>query len=346
MEHEASIYAHSFLEAIKEYGDIYFCYNSHVEKFSHNSSNKKYIKVITFKELLGILAGFEDYTINYFYEQGLNKDTDPDYNITMITTNERNKVKLETHDFVYKDNKTDKAIHDVPYFHKDMPQGFSVFCTDEEQNLIKEYLKKKNNKKNKNKEKTIEEESITDEPEPSKTNFVCQLCKMRFNNYKEHLISELHKSNRKQQKNSYSRLANTFKRITNTNTNQKTVHSNCQENLKTLSTQFSSASTLLSSQQEINSQSCGINLNENLGYNLRNKKSSSCERISKNKLKNESDICLNPQQGSYIPTSNLFKNFSHLQLTNSDNIQLNSKKIGHKRKRNENCDNSKALKMK
>ena len=343
MEHEASIYAHSFLELIKEYGDIYFCYNNHIEKFPHNSNNKKYIKVITFKELLGILAGFEDYTINYFYEQGLNKDTNPNFNISMITTNDKNKIKLETHDFSYKDYKTEKTCHDVPYLHKDMPQGFSVFCTDEEQNLIKDYLKKKNNKKQKNNEKNIEEESITDEPEPSKTNFVCQLCKMRFNNYKEHIISELHKSNKKQQKNSYCRISNTFKRIINDNSNPKTIHSNCQKEsfLKTLSTQFSNASTYLSSQQDINSQSCGINLNENFGYNLRNKKSSSCERISKCKLKNDGDICLNPQQGSYITTSNLFKNFSPLQLIYSDNIQLNSKKIGHKRKRNENGDDLK-----
>ena len=55
----------------------------------------------------------------------------------------RNKTKLESHDFSYKDSHK-KLIYDVPYYHKNVPEGFSVFCTDEEFDLENKHRTKMN----------------------------------------------------------------------------------------------------------------------------------------------------------------------------------------------------------
>ena len=86
------------------------------------------------------------------------------------------------------------------------------------------YIQKKegNYNKNKTKEKEKEKEiNIVSEPEPSKKNFICQLCRSRFDNYKEHILSEGHCRNIKKHKNSFNKLSFTFKRITKNSNNEK-----------------------------------------------------------------------------------------------------------------------------
>ena len=127
----------------------------------------------------------------------------------------RNKTKLETYDFSYKDSNK-KIIYDVPYYHKEVPEGFSVFCTDEEFELVMSYIKKKENnfQKNKIKEKEkLKEINLMSEPEPSKKNFICQLCRSRFDNYKEHIASETHCKNIKKHKNSQNRNHNNIQKF-------------------------------------------------------------------------------------------------------------------------------------
>ena len=119
----------NFLKLIQNYGDIYFNYNNHVEKISHNSKKNKILKIITFKELLLELAAFDNKSINYFIDKGLNKNVNQEANISLIINSNRNKMQLETYDFSYQDEK--KNIYfDIPYFHKNVPEGFSVFCTE------------------------------------------------------------------------------------------------------------------------------------------------------------------------------------------------------------------------
>ena len=169
------------------------------------------------------LSSFETKTLNYFFDHGLNKNINQAANITLILTTMRNKTKLESHDFSYKDSNK-KIVYDIPYYHKNVPEGFSVFCTDEEFDLVMTYIQKKegNYNKNKTKEKEKEKEiNIVSEPEPSKKNFICQLCRSRFDNYKEHILSEGHCRNIKKHKNSFNKLSFTFKRITKNSNNEK-----------------------------------------------------------------------------------------------------------------------------
>lgn len=214
VETENIINCNDFLKIINNFGDIYLNYNNHIEKINHGSSKKSLLKVITYKELLMELSEFDNKTINYFIEHGLNKNTNPKGNITLIITTNRNKTKLETYDFSYKD-KNKNLCYDIPYYHKNVPEGFSVFCTDEEFDLVINHVNKRDAKaKSKNKKK---EEILSSEPEPSKKNFICQLCRSRFSNYRGHIISDTHIKNIKKHKNSFNKLSLTFKRIVNNN---------------------------------------------------------------------------------------------------------------------------------
>ena len=105
------------------------------------------------------LSSFETKTLNYFFDHGLNKNINQAANITLILTTMRNKTKLESHDFSYKDSNK-KIVYDIPYYHKNVPEGFSVFCTDEEFDLVMTYIQKKEGNYNKNKTKEKEKEEI------------------------------------------------------------------------------------------------------------------------------------------------------------------------------------------
>ena len=224
VETETIITSKNFLKMINNFGEIYLAYNNHIEIIKHNNGIKNNpIKVITYKELILELSSFENKTLNFFIDHGLNKNTNQVSNITVILTTMRNKTKLESYDFSYKDSNK-KIIYDVPYYHKNVPEGFSVFCTDEEFDLVMSYIKKKENNypKNKIKEKEkMKEIDITSEPEPSKKNFICQLCRSRFDNYKEHILSETHCKNIKKHKNSFNKLTITFRRIIKTSSCDK-----------------------------------------------------------------------------------------------------------------------------
>ena len=164
------------------------------------------------------MAAFDNKSLNYFFDRGLNKNINPEAIISLIinTNTNKNKTQIESYDFSYKDDK--KNIYfDIPYFHKNTPDGFSVFCTDEEYGLVLNHVNKKEYKlKQKNKNK---EEIITSEPEPTKKNFICQLCLVKFDNYKEHINSEEHNKNIIENKNAFNKLTSTFQRIVESNYN-------------------------------------------------------------------------------------------------------------------------------
>lgn len=219
VEAEEVIRTPNFLKMIDNYGDIYFNNNNHIEKIKHNSKKNKVIKIITFKELLLELAAFDNKSINYFIERGLNQNINQEAIISLIINTNKNKTQLESYDFSYQDDK--KNIYfDIPYFHNNVPEGFSVFCTDEEYELVINHVNKKGYKlrqKNKNKNK---EEMITSEPEPTKKNYICQLCRVQFNNYKEHINSDEHNKNIIENKSAFNKLSLTFKRIVDNNFNK------------------------------------------------------------------------------------------------------------------------------
>ena len=230
VESEEIITSSQFLKLIEKYGDIYFNNNNHIEIIKHNTKKNKIIKIITFKEVLLEVAAFDNKSLNYFFDRGLNKNINPEAIISLIinTNTNKNKTQIESYDFSYKDDK--KNIYfDIPYFHKNTPDGFSVFCTDEEYGLVLNHVNKKEYKlKQKNKNK---EEIITSEPEPTKKNFICQLCLVKFDNYKEHINSEEHNKNIIENKNAFNKLTSTFQRIVESNYNTNKTKEKGKKNM-------------------------------------------------------------------------------------------------------------------
>ena len=283
------------------------------------------------------LSSFEDKTINYFFNNGLNKNINQKANISLIITSNRNKTKLETYDFSYKDENKN-TFYDIPYYHKNVPEGFSVFCTDEELDLVIKHVSRKDYKpKIKDKKK---EENVTSEPEPSKKNFICQLCRSRFDNYKQHIVSDTHLKNIKKHKNSFNKLSLTFKRIVNNNLNISKVNLNVKPFSNELSDDINDLLEFYPHDFK--------KFNGKQSYNLRIKKSPSFGRednnyytyfmsSSKNSnikiIKNENDYG-SPQQQVSSTASSTFKNILTLFDEISD-INKNIVSIKKKRKREE-----------
>lgn len=340
METENIINTPDFLNLINNYGNIYLDYNNHIEIINHGKLDGNTIKIITYKELLMELSSFDDNNLNYFINNGLDKNTNPKGNITLIITNNKNKTKMESYDFSYI-NEDKKIYYDIPYYHKHVPEGFSIFCTDEELDLVIKHVNQ-NDSKSKTKFKK-KKENIIFEPEPSKKNFICQLCRSRFNNYKEHIISEIHLENIKKHKKSFNYLSSTFKRIINNNFNISKENSS---NIKSFSNQLSDdiKDLIVFSPQ---------NFKKYIGkqtYNLRIKNNSSFEKddnsylnylisSSKNKgikiIKNENEF-ETPQKQTFSISSSTIKNMISLfdEVSDTNKIIIYNKK-NNKRKRDE-----------
>lgn len=359
VESETIIHSKDFLKIIHNFGNIYLAYNNHVELINHNNSKNPPIKIITYKELLLELSSFEAKSLNYFFDRGLNKNINQNSNITFILTTIRNKTKLESHDFSYKDSNR-KIIYDVPYYHKGVPEGFSVFCTDEEFELVMNYIKKKENNPQKSKPKEKNKEiNIVSEPEPSKKNFICQLCRSRFDNYKEHILSDTHCKNIHKHQNSFRKLSHTFKRIIKNYSYEKNnfIYSTPKKEFNSLkeknkeNSYNKSLSSLLTNESNnlIEFSPDDIKKINNKTYNLRIKKSPSFGRDSNDNfyyfmtssrnnsfkmVKNNNDN--SPMQQASSTASSTFKNvYAEDSFENSKSkIKLNSK-----RKRDEGKDN-------
>lgn len=308
-------------------------YNNHIELINHGTSKKSFIKIITYKELLLELSSFEDKTINYFFNNGLNKNINQKANISLIITSNRNKSKLETYDFSYKDENKN-IFYDIPYYHKNVPEGFSVFCTDEELDLVIKHVNRKDYKpKIKDKKK---EENITSEPEPSKKNFICQLCRSRFDNYKQHIVSDTHLKNIKKHKNSFNKLSLTFKRIVNNNLNISKFNFSVKPFSNQLSDEINDLFEFYPHELK--------KFNSKQSYNLRIKRSPSFGRddnnyytyfmsSSKNSnikiVKNENDYG-SPQQQVSSTASSTFRNiltlFDEISDTNKNIVSIKKKR--------------------
>ena len=340
METEHIINSKDFLKLISNFGDIYLNYNNHTERISHGSSKKNIIKIITYKELLMELSAFENKTINYFIERGLDKNTNQKGNIALIVTTNRNKTRLESYDFSYKDE-SKKTCYDIPYYHKDVPEGFSVFCTDEEFELVIKHVNKRDSKPKIKEEK--KEEPITSEPQPSKKNFICQLCRSRFDNYKDHIVSETHIKNIKKHKNSFNKLSLTFKRIVNNNCNIskensiKVFSNKLYEDIDELFEFSPKDSKKSDSKQNYNlrvkkSPSFGKDNNNCFNYFMSSSKNNNIKII-----RNENDVG-SPQQQVSSTASSTFKNLMTLFEEASDINKNYPIKKTYKRKRDEEDD--------
>ena len=78
----------------------------------------------------------------------------------------------------------------------------------------------KKNKKIKNLQKPVQEK-LELEPVPNKKHYVCQICKIKFDNYLEHIHSKFHERNKLNLKEQFLKIKKTFQRIVTFNKEKK-----------------------------------------------------------------------------------------------------------------------------
>ena len=163
--------------------------------------------MITINSLIEEIENFGHKPYRYFLQRGLDKKISSKNVLAIVLKNRLNEEILKYHSF---NNSKFMTINDIPFFHPNAPNGYSLFCTQFEYTQLMEYLKTKNKKI---KRQIIENESFTQEPIPSKAHFICQICKVKFNKYIEHINSRFHKQNILQYRSLFLRIKLTFRRI-------------------------------------------------------------------------------------------------------------------------------------
>lgn len=165
--------------------------------------------MITINSLIEEIENFGHKSYRYFLQRGLDKSISSKNVLAIVLKNRLNEEILKYHSF---NNSKFMTLNDIPFFHPNAPSGYSLFCTQFEYIQLMEYLKTKNKKI---KRQSIEEESFTEEPIPSKTHFICQICRVKFSKYLDHINSRFHKQNNLQYKSLFVRIKLTFRRIIN-----------------------------------------------------------------------------------------------------------------------------------
>ena len=209
-------------ELIKNIGTIYFYDNNHTERFksrrqSTNSikNKKKILRIITAKTLKQEINYFHKNTFDYFLSRNLPENANKMTTLAVILKNKFEEEKIFYHVF---NNSKREIENDIPFFHRNAPDGYSFFCCRDEFSQLTNFLKK--NKKVK-KLKKNEQEKLELEPAPNRKHYVCQICKIRFEDYLEHVHSKFHEKNKLNYNDHFLRMKNTFKRIVMFNQDKK-----------------------------------------------------------------------------------------------------------------------------
>ena len=195
------------------YGIIILYDNNNTRKIIIKENNNLSIRIITLNSLKKEIEFFTPKPFIYFIENGLNENSNKKSTMAVIIKNKLNENILKYFSF---NNSTNERENDIPFFHPDAPDGYSFFCSQFEYIQLMEFLKK-----NEKKYKKEEEESLEVDPIPRKKNFLCQICKIKFGNYIEHINSSLHSHNKSKYKNIFKKIQNTFKRIVDNNEQEK-----------------------------------------------------------------------------------------------------------------------------
>jgi hypothetical protein len=160
---------------------------------------------------------FKSKVYDFFIEKGLNKNYSSDTTICIYL---RNKHKKES-DLIFQNFNNSKKLEEnnIPFYHPKAPDTFSLFCSEYEFKQILRHIKTEEYQiQLKEKKNKLEEEKILkEEPEPNKKEFLCQICKARFDNYLEHIKSNLHNKNKIKYSEVFISINNTFKRIVENN---------------------------------------------------------------------------------------------------------------------------------
>ena len=134
-------------ELIKSFNTLYIYDNNHIwihklDKYNINSK-KKVLRIITIKSLQTELDYFHKNTFEYFLNNNLPINSNKKTTLALMLKNRAEEEKL----IFYVFNNSKKEIdNDIPFFHKNAPEGYSYFCSRNEYNQLISFLKK--NKKN------------------------------------------------------------------------------------------------------------------------------------------------------------------------------------------------------
>ena len=210
-------------ELIKDFNIIHCYDNNFIRKiYIKNNSSKNFkeeniIKIITLNSLYDEINMFKSKLYDFFIEKGLNKNYSSDTTICIYL---RNKHKKES-DLIFQNFNNSKKLEEnnIPFYHPKAPDTFSLFCSEYEFKQILRHIKTEEYQiQLKEKKNKLEEEKILkEEPEPNKKEFLCQICKARFDNYLEHIKSNLHNKNKIKYSEAFISINNTFKRIVENN---------------------------------------------------------------------------------------------------------------------------------
>ena len=210
-------------ELIKDFNIIHCYDNNFIRKIyiknnrSKNFKEENIIKIITLNSLYDEINMFKSKLYDFFIEKGLNKNYSSDTTICIYL---RNKHKKES-DLIFQNFNNSKKLEEnnIPFYHPKDPDTFSLFCSEYEFKQILRHIKTEEYQiQLKEKKNKLEEEKILkEEPEPNKKEFLCQICKARFDNYLEHIKSNLHNKNKIKYSEAFISINNTFKRIVENN---------------------------------------------------------------------------------------------------------------------------------
>ncbi len=210
-------------ELIKDFNVIHCYDNNFIRKIyiknnrSKNFKEENIIKIITLNSLYDEINMFKSKLYDFFIEKGLNKNYSSDTTICIYL---RNKHKKES-DLIFQNFNNSKKLEEnnIPFYHPKAPDTFSLFCSEYEFKQILRHIKTEEYQiQLKEKKNKLEEEKILkEEPEPNKKEFLCQICKARFDNYLEHIKSNLHNKNKIKYSEAFISINNTFKRIVENN---------------------------------------------------------------------------------------------------------------------------------
>ena len=210
-------------ELIKDFNVIHCYDNNFIRKIyiknnrSKNVKEENIIKIITLNSLYDEINMFKSKLYDFFIEKGLNKNYSSDTTICIYL---RNKHKKES-DLIFQNFNNSKKLEEnnIPFYHPKAPDTFSLFCSEYEFKQILRHIKTEEYQiQLKEKKNKLEEEKILkEEPEPNKKEFLCQICKARFDNYLEHIKSNLHNKNKIKYSEAFISINNTFKRIVENN---------------------------------------------------------------------------------------------------------------------------------
>ena len=195
-----------------------FYENNYIEKRIINKNNDSTIKITTMESLLEIIYFLEPKSFNYFLEKGLNRECREKTTLAILTTSYNKKSIKEVIKYHCFNNSKLETMNDIPLFYPDVPDGFSLFCCKLEHSQLMNYINNSKYIKKKEKKSNSEENYILEtEPAPNKRHFLCQICKTKFHNYKEHMNSKLHWENRLKFMPIFQSIKATFRRIVDFN---------------------------------------------------------------------------------------------------------------------------------